>query len=435
MRQEMKDPVVMPAANGTRSAPRTLALVFWNGTVGGAEVVMVGLATAFCRAGVEAEVVFVTDPGPLGHRLTASGVPFRALGFRRGRDILRHPRRYAAEVARVGPDGVLLPECGYVGMSLRAGGYRGPIVAIEHGSLLIPERSSSKRTLRRLCRLGAAWSDDAEVAVSDFMLARMREHPHSRRIYRIHNGIDPPGAAAFLRTSGPDGLVVVGFAGRLIPGKGADQLISAFAALRKCVPAKLRLAGDGPDGPYLARLVQTLGLGGDVEFLGMVHNIYQFWSECDIAVFPTQSLPESFGLAALEAMSCGRPVVSTSVGALPELVVDGETGTLVQPGDVEALAATLTTYAQDPSLRRRHGAAGQQRALARFTLDQCARQYLDLFDDLTRSRLEASGSQPAASQTADRERSRPINAAEQRCPNKPGQRSPAPRPASGSNHP
>lgn len=347
---------------------------------------MVRLGAALRRAGVDAEVVFLTDPGRLGRRLTSAGVPYRALGFRRGRDILRRPRRYAAEIARVGPDGALLVECGYMGVALRAGGYRGPIVATEHGALLIPAKSRVEWALRRLFRLGAAWSDDAEVAVSDFMLARMREQPHARRVCRIPNGIDLATPAPSLVPCNTGRPFLVGFAGRLVPGKGADHLISAFAQVRERLPAKLLFAGDGPERARLDGLARDAGLAADIEFLGVVEDVGALWSRCDVAVFPSQTLPESFGLAALEAMSSCKPVVATSVGALSELVVDGATGTIVQPGDTAGLAAALVAYGKDPGLRHRHGSAARQRSIERFSIESCARAYISLFQELAGAR-------------------------------------------------
>lgn len=393
----MKAPLEAPIALAPRQAPRALALVLWTGTVGGAEIMMVSLGAAFRRAGVNAEVVFLTDPGSLGRRLAASGVPYRALGFRRGRDILRHPRRYAAEIARVGTDGALLIECGYMGVALRAGGFRGPIVATEHGALLIPAKSRIEWALRRLFRLGAAWSDDAEVAVSDFMLERMREQPHAKRVRRIPNGIELAAPARSLDPGNTGQPFLVGFAGRLVPGKGADHLIWAFAQVRDRLPAKLLFAGDGPERERLDRLADDAGLAADIEFLGVVDDVGALWSRCDVAVFPSQTLPESFGLAALEAMSSGKPVVATSVGALSELVVDGATGTIVQPGDTAGLAAALVAYGEDPGLRHRHGAAARQRSMERFSIESCARSYIGLFQELGSARNTCSPAEQSSS--------------------------------------
>jgi len=103
------------------------------------------------------------------------------------------------------------------------------------------------------------------------------------------------------------------------------------------------------------------------------------------AVVPS-TFVESFGMAALEAAACGIPVIATRSGALPEVVSDGVTGTLVDPGDVTALGDAIVAYATEPHLRAQHGAAGHEWARERFNIAQCARAYLDLFAELDRIR-------------------------------------------------
>jgi len=88
----------------------------------------------------------------------------------------------------------------------------------------------------------------------------------------------------------------------------------------------------------------------------------------------------------LEAMSCGKPIVASRDGAIPELIVDGTTGTLVPPGDVGALAKALALYAEHPELRYRHGLAARARAVERFHIEDCARAYLNLFAELATKR-------------------------------------------------
>jgi glycosyltransferase involved in cell wall biosynthesis len=91
-------------------------------------------------------------------------------------------------------------------------------------------------------------------------------------------------------------------------------------------------------------------------------------------------------MATLEAMTSGKPIVATRTGAIPELIVDGTTGTLVSPGDVGALAQALTYYAEHPEVRRKHGLAGRARAIERFHIEDCARAYLTLFAELATKR-------------------------------------------------
>lgn len=372
------------------AAPR-LAVVLWNGNLGGAETVSVAVAEALQRLGGQVTVVFTQGPWPLAKRLQASGIAYTCLGLRRGRDVLRHPRLYAAAVAAAGADGALLLECGYMGAMLRAGGYRGSIVAVEHGSLLGIERfTKAKRLLWRLDRRSGARTIDAEVAVSDFMLECLRQHPHAPRICRIHNGIDPhvytPAAAPGCEEQRE---TVVGFAGRLIAGKGADRLIAAVAQAQERAPLKLLIAGGGAERERLERLARELKADAQVSFCGAVDDMPAFWRRCDIAAIPSDTFVESFSMTTLEAMASGRACVATRNGAIPELIVDGVTGVLVAPGDVGELARALVTYAEQPQTRARHGQAARARAVESFHVDRSAAAYLDLFEELAVSRRPA----------------------------------------------
>jgi glycosyltransferase involved in cell wall biosynthesis len=357
--------------------------------VGGAEILNVTLAEHLSRLGADVTIVFIGTPWPLAERLAARDIPYRTLGFARGRDVLRRSRRYAAEITRTGPDGALLVERGIMGTALRVGGYRGPIAAVEHGALLLDQRvpSNARRSLRNLNRFVGVWAVDAEVAVSNFMLEQMHNAAHAKRTTQIYNGIDPDiqsSGAGRQPRHGHD--LVVGFAGRLVAGKGADHLIQAFAQINAQTPVRLLIAGDGPERSRLMSLAQELRVDSRTEFLGVVNDLPAFWQQCDIAAVPSDAFIESFSMVTLEAMACGKPIVATRNGAIPELVVDGVTGTLVAPGDVHALARALVVYLEQPELRLAHGTAARARATKRFHIEDCARAYLNLFDELAGQR-------------------------------------------------
>jgi glycosyltransferase involved in cell wall biosynthesis len=385
----MKD---QPHARGASEAERTrrLALVLWNGDVGGAEVLNFKLADCLRRLGADVTIAFVGTPWPLAERFARAGIPHLSLELGRGRNVVRHPRRYAREIAGVGADGALLMERGFMAAVLRAGGYRAPIVAVEHGALLAERRgrTTAQRALREVGRVAGAWADDAEVAVSDFMLEQMRRHAHARSTKRIYNGIDPD---VYRQAASPrpddGGELVVGFAGRLVAGKGADHLIRAIHLASGRIPVVLLIAGDGPERSRLASLADELGVGSQVRFVGVVEDMSAFWRRCDIAAVPSHTWVESFSMVTLEAMSCGKAIVASRGGAIPELVLDGTTGTLVEPGDVEALADALALYAAHPELRREHGLAARTRAMERFHIEDCARAYIELFDELATGRV------------------------------------------------
>ena len=153
---------------------------------------------------------------------------------------------------------------------------------------------------------------------------------------------------------------------------------------------KLVIAGDGPERSRLESLAQALDVDADADFLGVVDDAPAFWRSCDIAGRPFRHLCRVLSMTTLEAMACGAAVVASRNGAIPELMLDGVTGTLVEPGDVHSLTEALVTYAQRPELRSAHGAAARARAIERFRLEDCARAHLDLFREL------AAGSSVAA---------------------------------------
>jgi glycosyltransferase involved in cell wall biosynthesis len=146
--------------------------------------------------------------------------------------------------------------------------------------------------------------------------------------------------------------------------------------------ARLRIAGDGPERPRLERLADELGLREGVEFLGWIRDatdVAAFWQACDLGVAAPNDWVESFGLTVVEAMACGTPVIVTRGGALPETIVDGETGFVVEPRDRRGLAAALGAYLEDPTLVAEHGAAARAWCERRFDIDRCAEAYAGLF--------------------------------------------------------
>lgn len=360
-------------------------MLLWNGVVGGAESVSVALAAQMRRRGAETTVVFVGDPEPLAGRLRASGTPYVTLGLGRGREVLRHPRELARMVSSVGVDGALLEERGLMAIALRAGGYGGPIVAVEHGSILLDDRGPTvRRGLRRLARGLGSPLVDAEVAVSDFMLGRMLGQAHAACSIRIYNGVDPSVyRPAESRRAGGRALVL-GCASRLYPGKGIDTLIEAAAAIEWDGELELLVAGEGPEQPRLRALAAEHDSTVNVTFLGFVEDMASFWRRCDVAVIPSNEFVESFSMTTLEAMASGLPVIAARNGAIPELLLDGQTGALVTAGDVRELSRSIERYLLGPELRREHGLAARERAVRLFSLDATAGEYLDLFERLAR---------------------------------------------------
>ena len=166
--------------------------------------------------------------------------------------------------------------------------------------------------------------------------------------------------------------------GRLIPIKGHVVLLRALARARLEVPGiVLDVAGRGPLAPALARYARELGIEEAVRFLGFVSPIEAAFEDAAIVVVP--SLGEGFGMVALEAMERRRPVIASAVGGLPEIVADGETGLVVPPADVGALADAIVALAGDLPRAAEMGAVGRVRALAEFTPERCVERIEALY--------------------------------------------------------
>lgn len=361
------------------SEPR-LAFVLWNGILGGAETFTASLARALRGKGVDARVVFICDPSPLEQRLRPSGVPYETLGLNRGRSVVLHPRRFANATMRAGADGAILIDGGYLAATLRLGGYRGKIIAVEHGAfLLVRQMPAYRRILHTLARRVGAHSVDARVAVSDFVHSQVENA--ARPLVTIPNAVDldlyrPPQANRPARSN----ELMIGCMARLVPGKGVDDLLNAAAEVRT-EGIRIRIAGDGPERAALEALARRLALTPRVDFLGWVVDADGFWRSCDVAVVPSHQWIETFGLTAVEAMASGRPVIATRNGGLREVVDHDVTGFVVELGDTSAIAQALRTYVRDRALLQAHGAAARMRCEQRFDLRQCADSYLALFEE------------------------------------------------------
>jgi len=128
--------------------------------------------------------------------------------------------------------------------------------------------------------------------------------------------------------------------------KRIDDVVKVFAEIKKKMPAKLLLIGDGPERINIEKLCRELDLGESVTFLGKQNQVEEILSVCDLFLMPSET--ESFGLAALEAMACELPVISSNAGGIPELNMDGKTGFLCDVGDVASMAEKAIYILEDP---------------------------------------------------------------------------------------
>jgi N-acetyl-alpha-D-glucosaminyl L-malate synthase BshA len=162
------------------------------------------------------------------------------------------------------------------------------------------------------------------------------------------------------------------------PVKRVDRVLETFIRMRDCVNARLVMVGNGPDRPALERSVANQGLSDVVEFVGERHDLVALLSSADVFLLPSSQ--ESFGMAALEAMACGTPVVASRVGGLPEVIEDGVTGFLCDEDDLESMAARGVELLTNKSLHARIAAAGEVAVRTHFCEDLIVPQYLDFYE-------------------------------------------------------
>ena len=204
--------------------------------------------------------------------------------------------------------------------------------------------------------------------------------------YGIEPGPEPPPLPA------PTRLAAVG---RLIPIKGFDLLLRAFEQARARLPGlTLEIAGSGP----LDAELRTAAPDG-VTFLGRVSPAAEVYERNAIVVVPSRG--EGFGMVALEAAERGRAAIVSGVGGLPEIVADGETGTVVAAEDVELLARAIVALAGDEELTRAYGAAARRRALDQFSAEAATDGVELLYRDLLHSHSIAAPASSASTKSKD----------------------------------
>ena len=160
-----------------------------------------------------------------------------------------------------------------------------------------------------------------------------------------------PAEQAVRSSVAPEGTKVITHVSNFREVKRVKDVVRVFARIRRAMPATLVMVGDGPERVDAENEAGELGVGGDVRFLGRLDSVASLLQSSDLFVLPSQT--ESFGLAALEAMACGSPVVASRAGGLPEVVDDGINGILEPVGSVEAMGRRAVELLRDPA---RHAA-------------------------------------------------------------------------------
>lgn len=396
---------------------KTMAVmqVVSNLEVGGAQEVVRTLADFLARNGCVSVVCSFSD-GPLRTEIERHGIPVEILPERRHsvvalplflHEMTRTRRALAALVKKYGVDVIqthLLRSLDFLVLSLQS--RSGPLVFWTFHNALFDLREDHlekhkwllkpKRTAHHLLyQLGSrvvsgliAVSEDVRAAVLDTMPGIQRD-----KISVISNRVDVSRYGKSRRRDEIRAELGFGEAEHLMTvmailktQKGHAVLLNALAKISARHPhLHVLIAGDGELRENLESQAREMSLEGQVHFLGTRKDIPDLLSASDSFVLP--SLWEGMPMALIEAMASGLPVVATDVSGTREVMVHGETGLMVPPGDAEQLARAIDQILLDPARARAMGAAGRRRIEASFSAQTQAKEYIALFERILANRV------------------------------------------------
>ncbi len=223
---------------------------------------------------------------------------------------------------------------------------------------------------------------DGLTTVSEYLKERTNtEFDISREIRVIPNFVDPQ---KFRRLEKDREQRIVCHSSNFRPLKRIPDIIKAFKMISQQINCKLLLVGNGPERPKAEKLAKNLAISNRVHFLGNVKNVQEILGKSDLFLLPSED--ESFGLAALEAMSCEVPVVASNIGGLKELISHGVDGYLIEVGDAKALAQYSLKILQDPRLQGEFGKNARQKVLKKYTPDKIVPEYEDLYNEVLKEK-------------------------------------------------
>jgi glycosyltransferase involved in cell wall biosynthesis len=226
------------------------------------------------------------------------------------------------------------------------------------------------------------------ITATSHFLADVTRHYTDKKVYVVPFGVD---CQAFRPTEriNMTSAVTLGFVKHLKVKYGPEYLIRAMGLVVDRHPqTRLLMAGSGELHSRLEELTGQLGLARNISFLGAIehHRVPELLRNVDIFAMP--STREEFGVAAVEAQAMEIPVVATWIGGVPEVVLDGETGILVEPGDSEQLAQAILTLIENPALRRQMGKRGRRHVLANYRWEDNAAMMEKLYQRVVHSSRE-----------------------------------------------
>ncbi len=226
---------------------------------------------------------------------------------------------------------------------------------------------------------------DAITAVSDNLREEtLRSFNIEKEIHVIHNFVDvkrfhQSDKNHFKQMLAPEGERILAHVSNFRTVKRVPDVVNIFAEVKKSIPAKLLMIGDGPERQTVEELARSMGLYNDIRFLGKQEQISEILSIADLFILP--SATESFGLSALEAMACGVPVISTNAGGLPEINIQGKTGFMSEVGNTSDMAANALKILSDDNTLHHFKKAALAQA-RRFEKQHIIPQYEQLYKDV-----------------------------------------------------
>lgn len=353
---------------------------------GGAENFVARVVPLLRDAGWDVHIITLQKGGKLIDELRAQKVPVTELGVKNKADLGLLPR--LIHYWRIDPPDLIHTHLYHAGLLGRLAGYFlgiKRVVVHQHGVEL------GRSSLRSLLDRATAGYTSQYVASCQAVakILTQREGIPASKIKVIYNGLE---ASAFCLPDNnslpPPGWPVadsqaqiLGCVGRLSPEKGQSTFIAAMnQPALKMLNVHAVLIGGGPGRMELENLVHSLNLNGRVHFMGEQPSIDAWLPHFNVFVLPSQW--EGVSLALLEAMAAGLPIVATAVGGTPEVMIDGQTGSLVPANNPQALALSCARLLSDPILSVQMGVAGQQRVKSRFTIDQTVREIGQLYQTL-----------------------------------------------------
>lgn len=240
---------------------------------------------------------------------------------------------------------------------------------------------------------------DHVTAVSQFLADETREvFGVDREIEVIHNFVDSDrfvritDPAVRARFAHPDEALIV-HVSNFRPVKRVEDVVKVFARVSSEIPARLLMIGDGPERPRAFDLARELGVIGRTAFLGSFPDVQTILGISDLFLLPSSN--ESFGLAALEAMSCEVPVVASNAGGIPEVVEQGVTGFMTAVGDVDAMADAALNILRSKDVYQRMGQAARASAIERFHPRLIVPKYLEAYHRTIQNTSKCGNTRPA----------------------------------------